>query len=139
MNTTTTTSVADTDRVRDRSTQWLADVARGDVDSIARYYADDGSFLVPNVPLAQGRDAVRGVWSALLSAPEFSLRWEPHSIQLSHSGDMACEIGSYSLRMRPGDAVVEDEGKYVVVWRKEGGEWLVYADIVNSSRAANAG
>lgn len=132
---TTTQDVhLDVAQVRERSTQWLAEVASGNVERIVSFYEGGASFLVPNAPLARGSEAVRAMWGALLSAPELTLRWEPLSIDVSSGGDMACEIGSYTLRMRPGDMLVEDEGKYVVVWRKEGGEWFVHADIFNSSR-----
>ncbi len=135
MNGTASAPSTEVERVRRRSAQWLAVVASADVPAIVRYYADDASFLVPNAPLAQGADAIRGMWSALFAAPSLQLNWTASSIEVADGGDMACEIGSYTLRMRPNNVEVEDDGKYVVVWRKHAGEWLVYADIFNSSRA----
>ena len=134
----TTMSIAATgteaDEVRAASARWLQAVRTADVDRIAAFYAADGSFLVPNAPLARGREMVRAVWSQLLAAPNLALRWSASSIEVAHGGDMACEIGTYELAMDGPAGRIEDDGKYVVVWRKTDGGWEVAADIFNSSR-----
>ena len=134
----TTMSIAATgteaDEVRAASARWLQAVRTADVDRIAAFYAADGSFLVPNAPLARGREMVRAVWSQLLAAPNLALRWSASSIEVARGGDMACEIGTYELSMDGPAGRIEDDGKYVVVWRKTDGGWEVAADIFNSSR-----
>ena len=134
----TTMSIAATgteaDEVRAASARWLQAVRTADVDRIAAFYAADGSFLVPNAPLARGREMVRAVWSQLLAAPNLALRWSASSIEVARGGDMACEIGTYELAMDGPAGRIEDDGKYVVVWRKTDGGWEVAADIFNSSR-----
>jgi uncharacterized protein (TIGR02246 family) len=134
----TTMSIAATgteaDEVRAASARWLQAVRTADVDRIAAFYAADGSFLVPNAPLARGREMVRAVWSQLLAAPNLALRWSASSIEVARAGDMACEIGTYELAMDGPAGRIEDDGKYVVVWRKTDGGWEVAADIFNSSR-----
>jgi uncharacterized protein (TIGR02246 family) len=120
--------------VRALSARWLQAADARDAELVATYYTQDGAFLVPNVPLARGRDAVRAVWAQLLSAPNLQLAWEPASVDVSQAGDMACEIGSYRLSMDGPAGRVEDDGKYVAVWRKTEAGWQVAADIFNSSR-----
>ena len=46
----------------------------------------------------------------------------------------AIEVGTYVLKGEGG--AVADEGKYIVVWKKDGKAWKLYRDIFNSSRAA---
>jgi uncharacterized protein (TIGR02246 family) len=121
--------------IRAASARWLQAADTRDPNRVASFYADDGSFLVPNVPLARGRDAVRAVWTQLLSAPNLSLVWTPSSVEVAQSADMAYEIGSYQLGMDAPNGRIEDEGKYLVVWRKYDRDWQVAADIFNSSRA----
>jgi ketosteroid isomerase-like protein len=90
--------------------------------------------LVPIVPLARGRDAVRAVWAQLLSAPNLELVWTPTSVEIAQAADMAYEVGSYRLAMDGPNGRIEDDGKYVVVWRRTAAGWKVAADIFNSSR-----
>ena len=135
---TSTVASNSTDResnaIRARSARWLQAVDTRDPDRAASFYTDDGAFLVPNVPLARGRAAVRAVWAQLLSAPNLSLSWAPSSVEVAQAGDMAWEIGSYQLGMDGPNGRVDDDGKYVVVWRQTDHGWQVAADIFNSSR-----
>ena len=98
------------------------------------FYAEDGAFLVPNVPLARGRDAVRAVWAQLLAAPNLELAWTPGSVDVAQNADVAYEIGSYQLAMDGQGGRIEDDGKYVAVWKRSDRGWQVAADIFNSSR-----
>ena len=119
--------------IRATSARWLEAVDGRDAARIASYYATDGAFLVPNVPMTRGRENIRAVWEQLLSAPNLTLAWTPSSVEVAAAADMACEIGSYAMSMDTPNGHVDDEGKYVVVWRKAEGGWQVAADIFNSS------
>jgi ketosteroid isomerase-like protein len=125
------------DEIRAFSARWLAAVDSRDVERIVSFYADDGAFLVPNVPLATERDAVRVVWTRLLAAPGLSLIWTPISVDVARGGDMAFEIGSYHLEMDAPTGRTTDDGKYLVVWRRSADVWQVAADMFNSSRPSN--
>jgi len=121
--------------IRALSARWLRAADSRDAARVAPFYTEDGAFLVPNVPLARGRAAVQAVWSQLLAAPNLELAWTPSSVDVAQAGDMACEIGSHRLGMDGPAGRIDDEGKYVVVWRKAEQGWQVAADIFNSSRA----
>jgi len=131
---TPTTVESEARMIREASARWLAAVGTRDAARVAPYYAEDGVFLVPNAPLARGREAVQAVWAQLLSAPNLELAWTPTSIEVAQAADMAYEVGSYRLAMDAPNGHVEDDGKYVVVWRKTAEGWTVAADIFNSSR-----
>jgi uncharacterized protein (TIGR02246 family) len=132
---TTTMNDLAAEAVRVASARWLAAVDTRDADRIAAFYADDGVFLVPNAPAANGRGQVRGVWTQLLSAPNLSLTWTPNSVEVSQAGDLASEVGTYQLGMDGPAGRIEDDGKYVVVWRRGASDWEVAADIFNSNRS----
>jgi ketosteroid isomerase-like protein len=66
-----------------------------------------------------------------LQSPNASFAFEPTTIRTS--GDMAYEIGSYSLAFEPSQGGAGDTGKYVLVWIKEDGAWKVAVDIFNSN------
>ena len=48
-------------------------------------------------------------------------------------------IATYKLAVAPKGTPQTDAGKYVVVWRKVGGEWKAAADIFNSDLPASGG
>jgi hypothetical protein len=57
------------------------------------------------------------------------------------SGPLAVEQGSFIVSLKAGShapagmgAVFPDTCKYVTVWKKVNGQWLVLADINNSNR-----
>jgi len=133
-----TAAESEAEAIREAGTDWLAAVDTRDAARVAPYYAADGLFLVPNVPRAHGREAVQAVWAQLLSAPNLELAWTPTSIEMAQAADMAYEVGSYRLAMDVPNGRVEDDGKYVVVWRKTAEGWKVAADIFNSSRPLSA-
>jgi ketosteroid isomerase-like protein len=90
----------------------------------AAFYAPDGRFMVPNAPIAEGREAVAAMWGCLLSLPNVALTFGPTQIEAAASGDLAFEIGTYALGFdRAGAARVEDRGKYVVVRKRLDGAW----------------
>ena len=128
------TSGTESAAVRAASARWLEMVGTGDVARVVSVYADDGAFLAPNAPLARGREAIEAIWSQLLAAPNLALRWTPVSIEVARAGDMACEIGTYEMSMDGPAGRIDDDGKYVVVWRKNDDGWEVAADTFNSSR-----
>lgn len=115
---------------------WLDAVRRKDTAAIAEFYTPDGSFLVPNAPIAEGRAAVAGMWGHLLSLPNVSLTFGPTLIEGAESGDLAYEIGTYALGFDKDAGRMEDRGKYVVVWKCVDGSWKAAADILNSDLPA---
>ena len=75
----------------------------------------------------------------MMHTPGFDLAFVPEGIIVSGSGDMALDRGTYSLTVAPGGSTQTDTGKYVVVWRKIGGDWKAAADIFNSDLPVSGG
>jgi len=46
-------------------------------------------------------------------------------------GDTVFEVGKYTL-FGEGDQVL-DNGKYIVIWKKDGEQWKLHRDIFNSN------
>jgi ketosteroid isomerase-like protein len=53
------------------------------------------------------------------------------AVEVEAHGDTAHEVGTWVLKAKDGTAV--DNGKYIVIWKKEGGQWRLHRDIWNSS------
>jgi ketosteroid isomerase-like protein len=97
------------------------------------YYADDAMLLAPNAPPAKGRAAIEATLSAFPPITAFSLK----ANEIDGAGDVAYSYGNYSLSMKTPGGTVVDEGKSVVIYRRQpGGGWKAWRDIFNSSLPA---
>ena len=104
-----------------------------DAAAIAKLYAEDGTEMPPNAPAAKGRAAIEKYHKDL--AQQIMIHGStitPTDTRVS--GNLACDIGTYKqqvMSMKTG-AIADDHGKYVVILRKEGGNWLIADAIYNS-------
>lgn len=128
---------ADEQAIRGQVDRWLQFVKAKDAAGIAEFYTEDGAVMPANAPISKGRAAIQQTWASMMQTPGFDLTFVPEQIIVSSSGDMALDRGTYRLTVAPGGATQTDTGKYVVVWRKIGGEWKAAADIFNSDLPAS--
>jgi ketosteroid isomerase-like protein len=106
----------------------------GNPSFVDSFYASDAVLLPPNAPPVRGRDAIRQLWTAMISSGTFDLKLTTENV--IQSGDMATEIGRYDLVVTPkaaGVAPVHDVGKYLVSWQKVDGKWQAIADAFSSN------
>ena len=127
----------DEQAIRGHVDRWIKLVKAKDAAGIAELYAEDGAVMPPNAPIGKGRAAIQQTWTSMMQMPGFNLNIVPDKIIVSSSGDMALDRGTYSLTIAPNGTTQTDTGKYVVVWRKVGGEWKAAADIFNSDLPAS--
>ncbi len=130
------TSTTDEDAIRQQVARWLQLIESKDAAAIAQLYTEDGAVMPPNATIGKGRAAIQQTWASMMNTPGFELTFAPEQIVLSGSGDMALDRGTYRLSIAPSGKAQSDTGKYVVVWRKVGGEWKAAADIFNSDLPA---
>ena len=123
-----TNSSSDADAyIRSAVPRFISAFNAADVNAISAFYADDAVVLAPNSPAAKGMAAIRQTYGAFFGMKP-SLTFAPDSI--TQSGDMATEIGHYTMTMGGG----RDQGNYVAVWRRQSnGDWKMVADSVVSS------
>lgn len=133
------TSTADEEAIRQQVARWLQLIESKDAAAIAKMYTEDGAVMPPNATIGKGRTGIQRTWASMMSTPGFELTFAPEQIILSASGDMALDRGTYRLAIAPSGKAQSDTGKYVVVWRKVGGEWKAAADIFNSDLPAAGG
>ena len=113
--------------------RFMTAFARRDSAAIAELYSSDAVLLPPNAPQFQGAESIRAFWDRLFTMGIDAVRLE--TLDLSAHDDIAVETGRATV-LGSGGAVI-DEGKYLVVWKNEGGSWKLHRDIWNSSRASS--
>ena len=103
--------------------QFSEDFKNADSLALAGHYASDGTFgSIKKEDLASAwgsmiRNAVKS------GTPE--IQFTTNSI--FSDGEYLVEIGRYEFLDK--DKNVKSEGKYLVVWKQEGGNWKMYRDI----------
>ncbi len=108
-------------------------IAAGDVDAIADLLAPDVMALPPDGPIVSGREAVRQLWASAISEHGMT-RCQFTTQQLDLVGDVASEVGHATMTMAPpGNKSETASIKYLVVWKRLKGKWLLHRDIWNAT------
>jgi uncharacterized protein (TIGR02246 family) len=113
------------------TTQFIDAFRRQDAAGCASLYTADGATLPPNAEIACGHAAIQAVWQETFDAGLTGFAVDP--LEVESAGDLACEMGRY--QMYAGENLA-DEGKYILIWKREAGQWRIHRDIVNTSRPA---
>lgn len=103
---------------------------KGDAGGVAALYTGGAQLLPPYSDVVAGRDAIRAFWQGAMDLGLKAATLD--TVEVEGFGNAAVEVGSYTLRAEGGQ--VADAGKYVVVWKTEGGVWKLHRDIWNTSQ-----
>lgn len=121
-------------QLRDLSQDFATSFNTGNYDHAASLFAADGVLMAPDYEGAYGRKLVERLLRQLGEAGYSDLRLE--TTRVDYSGDMAMELGRFSVVVREADGTtIPARGKYVRVWRRLGA-WLLLADCWSGTPAA---
>ena len=113
-------------QLRDLTQDFAMSFNTGNYDQAAAQFSGDGVLMPPLNEAAYGQKSVESLLRQLGESGYSDLRLE--TTRVDHSGDMAMELGRFSLTLHKADGTsVIDHGKYVKVWRRLGA-WLIVAD-----------
>jgi uncharacterized protein (TIGR02246 family) len=126
------TRAADEAAIRAISPTWFKAYNAGDVNSIVALHAEDAVVNAPGAPAARGQAAIREFLKkdvAGSAAAGVALNGNS-ATEVGVSGDLGWEWGTFTVTNKSGATV--DRGKYVTVYAKKDGKWLIIRDIWNS-------
>ena len=106
----------------------LGHLAAGNASAIAACYSKKALLLPPGAPAQKGAKNIAGYWGGAIAQGVKSAVLKTQEVD--ELGTTAIECGAYTLKAEGG--VVAGVGKYVVVWKKEGGAWKLHRDIFNA-------
>jgi uncharacterized protein (TIGR02246 family) len=122
---------SDTAAIQQLARQFSAAYVRGDAGAMSRLYTSDAVIFPERSAAISGRDAIRRYWTLVPGR-----RITRHVItpaQITVDGRHAYDHGTFEVAgERDGKAWGPSRGKYVVVWRREGGSWRIHLDMWNS-------
>jgi uncharacterized protein (TIGR02246 family) len=117
--------------LRNLAQEFVTSFNTGNFDQAAALFAPDGAFMAPHHDPAYGPKAVERLLHQFGDAGYQDLRLE--TVRVEVSGDLAMEIGRYSVAIRQPDGTIQgDRGKYLKSWRRLGA-WLIVADCWSSN------
>ncbi len=94
------------DAVRAADAEWLKAYTAKDLDKAVAFCDEQGSMLMPNAPIATGKDAIAKLIASHFAIHYSKLTWHP---------------------------TIADKGKYLIVWKKHpDSTWKVLFDMSNS-------
>jgi uncharacterized protein (TIGR02246 family) len=118
--------------IRAANTQFMEAFGRGDAKGLAALYTTGGHLLPPHSAVVAGREAIRAFWQGAMDLGLTAATLD--TVEVDGQGETAIEVGTYTLRVAGGQ--VADTGKYVVIWKTDGGTWKLHRDIWNTSQPA---
>jgi uncharacterized protein (TIGR02246 family) len=111
---------------------FMAAFNSGDAAGVAALYTEAGQLLPPNADVMAGKQAIQTFWQGAMDAGIASAQLE--IVEVEDHGDTAIEVSQYTLGGAGGQQL--DQGKYIVIWKHEAGDWKLHRDIFNSSMPA---
>lgn len=117
------------DSITANNGKFMEAFGRQNAAAIAALYTDDAKILPPGSPMASGTSAIKDFWDAVFGLGFRQVSLETGSVD--GGGELAAEVGRFHLSGQNGDEKMEASGKYVVVWKNDGG-WKLHVDIWNT-------
>jgi ketosteroid isomerase-like protein len=121
--------------IRNQSQDFVTSFNTANYDQVAALFAPDGALMAPHHDPAYGPKPVERLLREFGEAGYEDLRFE--TVRVDSSGDMAVELGRYTVAIRQKDGtILPDRGKYVRAWRRLG-VWLIVADCWSTNLPAH--
>ncbi len=102
-------------------------VAEMDSVGLANLYTQDAKFMMTGAPSFTGTQEIQTAFSNILKSGVTNV--DLSTIEVWGMEDLVVEEGEYTIFVEDSE---EDNGKYLVLWKKVNGNWKLHRDIFNS-------
>ena len=101
-----------------------------DIEGMMAIYTEDAKIFPNNLEILAGED-LKNYWTPKNGSPK-AVHHKISSEHIKFFGDYAHDYGYYEGKTERDDGSISEwKGKYLVVWKKENGEWKMHLDIWN--------
>lgn len=108
-------------------------VVQGNLEGIIAGYTKDAKIFPNNLKILSG-DHLKNYWTPRNNGYK-TVHHKITPVEVKFFGDYAHDYGHYEGKTQKPDGTIEEwRGKYVVIWKKEKGDWKMYLDIWNAIR-----
>lgn len=120
--------------VKERSAAFFAAVAARDAARVGEFFAPEAVMQTASMPAVRGRQAIGQFYTRLFGFL-VSATATPETVRVAASGDMAYETGRARNEFKGNEGASAYDGKYLIVWVKDGGQWAIAAYALSSDQA----
>ena len=129
MATITETASDIREEIRSANQNFEKNFASGDARGMASLYTSDGILLPTGAGIQKGTNAIQNFWQMVMDMGIKAAHLE--TLEVEQVGETAIEMGQYELSGADGQRM--DQGKYIVIWKRQAGQWKLHKDIWNTS------
>jgi ketosteroid isomerase-like protein len=110
---------------------WERVYAAKDLAKAVAFCDEHGSMLVPNAPMATGKEALTKAIANDFA--QGNTTWHPNKVGVARSGELGYTSGTTALTFKDASGkIVTSKGNYLTVWKKGAdGSWKVLIDSFN--------
>ncbi len=118
--------------IKENNKALCAELAAGNAAGITQMYGKGAKLMPQHTGILKGKE-IAAFWQGAIDKGIRGAKLKTLEVEV-FSGKTAIEVGTYILT--GAERAVLDEGKYVVIWKKDGKAWKIHRDILNSNRPA---
>lgn len=119
--------------LQQRQSSFLSALSAKDVEQTTAHFAEDAVIHVANMPPLQGRSAIRQFYGNVFRFLSASAATS-EMMRVSSRADMAYSVGRVTNVFEGEQGPAEYTGKYLLVWEKREGEWLIAIYSISNNR-----
>lgn len=116
----------DIDRAND---EWTRAIVKGDSVVLSAPYATNGIFIGPDGTTVHGKAAVRAMYARRPAGVKVVKATIKSDGRAAHDPDDVYEWGTAQMTIRRGKAERHASGRYLTVWHRLGGHWVITRNI----------
>jgi len=119
-----------TEQIRQREEALASAIAQRSIPAALALYTAEAQLLPEGAPTFKGWEEIarffEGVFAQGVVAAKFV------TLDVEGNASEASEVGAYELYAATSEGTVTvDRGRYLVLWRKVDGHWMIHRDMIN--------
>jgi ketosteroid isomerase-like protein len=105
---------------------------KSDVDDVMSHIAEEAVLIPSKGRPITGAKAIRDAVKEMVKTNVLSMSGGVTTLEIASSGDLAYDIGKFKIVNQGPKGPVTEEGHFVTLYKKIGGEWMFMGQIWNS-------